>query len=725
MDTINTRIHQKLISDNDLVSDAFINLSEVVTGNLLFDLFSEKRARSSMFALSAVLEYYGIRKKINLADTVTDPLDQINNVIRPEGIMQRQVSLTTEWYKDAFGAMIGTLTDDTVVALIPAKGGYCWVNSITGEKVSISRKNSDRVNPDAICFYAPLPEGRLTFRQLVAHIRRSVTVADIVKIAVFSFLVTLLSMITPAITQYIYSQLAPQYSLTPLLITFVLLVSASTSVFVLNIGKSICLSALNIKTDASISSALMMRVLNLPAPFFRKMPSGEVHARIESASDLCSTLLNTVLSGVLTILMSLIYLIQIFSFTPSLVLPAVIAMAVMLIFTLTATLVQAGVVRRQMKYYADESSFLFSTLNGIQRIRLSGAENRFFGKWAEKDVENAMLQYHPPFVIRYYAPITMLISMLSTALLYYIAYKNMVPGAQYLAFNASYGLLSGAFLSLNGLAMSAARIKPVLEFIRPILEERSEINRQQKTITHLSGSIEINQVTFTYKTGSTPILNRFSLKVAPGEYVAIVGHSGSGKSTLLRLLLGFEKPQQGNISYDSIDISAIDSKSLRQHIGCVMQNAGLFTGSIRSNLSITAPYATEEDLWEAAEIAGIAEDIRRMPMGMDTMVTEGMGSVSGGQKQRLIIARAIVSKPEILFLDEATSALDNNTQKIVTDSLAALHCTRVVIAHRLSTVQNCDRIVMIGEGRILESGTYDELMEKNGAFAAMVRRQQI
>ena len=725
MDTTNARIHQKLISDADLVSDAFIGLSEVVTGNLLFDLFSEKRARSSMFALSAVLEYYGIRKKIRLPDTVTDPLDQINCAIGPEGIMQRQVSLTAEWYKDAFGAMIGTLKDDTVVALIPAKGGYCWVNSVTGEKVRINRKNADRVSPDAICFYAPLQEGKLTLRQLASHIRRSITAADLVKVAVFSLFVTLLSMIAPAITQYIYSQLAPQSSLLPLVITFILLVSASVSVFILNTGKSICLSALNIKTDATVSSALMMRVLNLPASFFRKMPSGEIHARVESASDLCSTLLNTALSGVLTIVMSLIYLVQIFSFTPSLVYPALLAMAVMLIFTLTATFVQAGVLRRHMKYNADESSFLFAMLNGIQRVRLSGAEDRFFGKWAEKYTENAKLQYHPPFLVRYYAPITMLISMLSTALLYYIAYKNKTPSAQYLAFNASYGLLSGAFLSLNGLAMSAAKIKPVLDFIRPILEERPEIHHQQKTVTHLSGSIEVNQVTFAYKPGSAPILNRFSLKVAPGEYVAVVGRSGSGKSTLLRLLLGFEKPQQGSVSYDSIDISSIDPKSLRQHIGCVMQNAGLFTGSVRSNLAITAPHATEEDLWAAAEMAGIAEDIRRMPMGMNTMIMEGTGSISGGQKQRLIIARAIVSKPDILFLDEATSALDNNTQKVVTDSLSSLHCTRVVIAHRLSTVKNCDRIVMIGEGRILESGTYDELMEKNGAFAAMVRRQQI
>ena len=215
------------------------------------------------------------------------------------------------------------------------------------------------------------------------------------------------------------------------------------------------------------------------------------------------------------------------------------------------------------------------------------------------------------------------------------------------------------------------------------------------------------------------------MKIKKGEYVAVVGPSGCGKSTLIRLLLGFEKPERGGIFYDMKNIDQIDIKSLRRHIGCVMQDGGLFNDSIYANIALSAPTLTMEEAWEAAEAASIADDIRAMPMGMHTMISEGQGGISGGQKQRLMIARAVAPKPSVLIFDEATSALDNITQKRVTEALDSLNCTRIVIAHRLSTIKGCDRILYMDHGRILEEGTYDELIEKGGLFADMVSRQQV
>lgn len=724
MDKTNAQIHERLIADEDVFSDAFVSLSEVLTNDLLFDLFSDKWAQSSMHALDAILKYYGFRQEIIVPDTVKDPLDRLDYVIKPLGIMQRQVTLEKEWYKSAFGAFLGILDDDTVIALIPCSGGYQWVNSVTGEKVKINRTNADRIRPEAICFYNPLPEGKLTINDLLVRIKRAITGRDVIRLVLCTAAVTLLGMIAPAVTQYIYSQLAVQPEMLPLIITFFLLASATASVHLVSIVKSICLSSLSIKTDVSVSSAVMMRVLNLPVNFFKTLPAGEIHARVESVTNLCSTIIDAVLSSGLTVIMSLVYLIQIFHYSPALVWPALLNIVALTVFCIIVVSVQNRVLRRQMTLSAAENGFTFAMLNGMQKIRLAGAERRFFAQWAGHYRKNAEIQYAPPFIIRYNGPINLLITMLGAALLYYVAFSNRIGTAEYLAFNASYGLLSGAFFSLIDVAMQAASIKPTLEFIQPILDECPEVNHQQQTVTQLSGSIEVNQITFGYDPAA-PILDRFSLKINPGEYVAIVGKSGCGKSTLLRLLLGFEKPQQGSISYDHVDISSIDPKTLRRHIGCVMQNAGLFSGSIRSNISISAPEATEEDIWRAAELAGIADDIRKMPMGMNTIIMEGSGTISGGQRQRIIIARAIVTQPDILFLDEATSALDNYTQKIVTDSLTSLHCTRVVIAHRLSTVRDCDRIIMIGNGGIIENGTYEELMEKDGEFAEMVRRQQI
>ena len=275
------------------------------------------------------------------------------------------------------------------------------------------------------------------------------------------------------------------------------------------------------------------------------------------------------------------------------------------------------------------------------------------------------------------------------------------------------------------MAASFAQIKPMMEMIKPILQTVPEISENKQVVTKLSGGIELNNISFRYNERMPMVIDNLSLKIRPGQYVAIVGKTGCGKSTLMRLMLGFETPQKGAIYFDNKDISTLDLKSLRHHIGTVMQNSKLFQGDIYSNITISAPWLTLDDAWQAAEMSGIAEDIRNMPMEMHTVISEGSGGISGGQKQRLIIARAIAPKPKVLMFDEATSALDNITQKIVSDSLNSLKCTRIVIAHRLSTIKQCDRIIVLDEGKIIEDGKYDELIEKNGFFAELVARQRL
>jgi ABC-type bacteriocin/lantibiotic exporter with double-glycine peptidase domain len=261
--------------------------------------------------------------------------------------------------------------------------------------------------------------------------------------------------------------------------------------------------------------------------------------------------------------------------------------------------------------------------------------------------------------------------------------------------------------------------------IKPVLEEKPESSSGRKIVTSLSGDIEVSKLSFKYGKESPTVLDNISLKVKKGEYLAIVGKTGCGKSTLMRLLLGFENPDKGAIYYSGRDLSTLDLRSVRQKIGVVMQNGSLFPGDIFSNIIITSPWKTMDDAWEAARMAGIEDDIKAMPMGMHTMISEGAGGISGGQKQRLMIARAIIGKPQILFFDEATSALDNITQNHVAESIAKLHSTRVVIAHRLSTIKHCDRIVVIDEGKIAEEGTYDELMGLKGQFYELAIRQVV
>ena len=317
------------------------------------------------------------------------------------------------------------------------------------------------------------------------------------------------------------------------------------------------------------------------------------------------------------------------------------------------------------------------------------------------------------------------VSLIGTIILYYEAVRTNVSVADYYAFHTAYGMVSGAFMALAGIALNAALLKPIYEMVTPILETVPEVSEGKQVLTKLSGGIEINNVSFRYNENMPMVLDDLSLKIRSGQYVAIVGRTGCGKSTLMRLLLGFERPDKGAIYYDGKDMNTIDLKSLRRKVGVVMQDGKLFQGDVYSNIVISAPWLTLDDAWEAAELAGIAEDIRHMPMGMNTLISEGSGGISGGQRQRLMIARAIAPKPKILMFDEATSALDNLTQKRVSESLEALKCTRIVIAHRLSTIRQCDRIIVLDQGKIIEDGTYQELIDRGGFFAELVARQQL
>ncbi len=280
-------------------------------------------------------------------------------------------------------------------------------------------------------------------------------------------------------------------------------------------------------------------------------------------------------------------------------------------------------------------------------------------------------------------------------------------------------------MSFASIALTVANIKPILDMAKPILDAEPEVSEGKQVITRLSGGIELSNVSFRYTDSMPLVVDNLSLKIRPGQYVAIVGATGCGKSTLMRIMLGFETPQKGAVYYDGKDLSSIDLKSLRRKIGVVMQNGKLFSGDVFSNITISAPWLTLDDAWAAAELSGIADDIRAMPMGMHTIISEGSGGISGGQRQRLMIARAIAPGPKILMFDEATSALDNLTQKKVSESLEGLKCTRIVIAHRLSTIKQCDSIIFLEKGKIAEEGTFDELIAKNGKFAELVARQRL
>jgi NHLM bacteriocin system ABC transporter ATP-binding protein len=719
------QLRTRLKTDDDVFSNAFADISEVIIGKGILAKLEENEARNAKDAIDEILHYYHVPGEED--DGVERSLeDRLEYVLRPHGIMQREVELKEDWYRDAVGAFLGKTRDGRIIALIPRGfSGYDYLDHATGKRVRVTRKTARNIEPDAICFYRPLPLRPLKMRDLPAFISRSLSVSDYLYIVLLTLLVSLVSIITPQAVKYIYAEVVFADSIQPLAAIFVILIGVSLATTLLNIVKGLMLARVKTKTDAAARTASIMRIISLPADFFKNFSSGELSQRVQYINLLCNAIVDGILSTGLTAVISVIYIGQIFTFAPALVVPAAVVMLSMLTLSIATMIVQMRVTKKKMEYQAQESGILYSFLTGIQKIKLSGSEKRAFAKWTKIYKKNAELVYNAPLFLRLNSVFSLAVSLAGTFLVYYRSIAAGVSVDNYMAFASSYALLSAAFLALSQIAVSAASIRPIFEIIRPILEAAPEIMSGKRSVSRLSGGIELSNVGFRYGEGMPMILEDVSLKINAGEYVAIVGKSGSGKSTLLRLLLGFERPQKGAIYYDGIDMKKIDPKSLRRNIGCVMQNGKLFPGSIYANIVISAPHLTMDDAWKAAEMAGIAEDIRQMPMGMHTLISEGTGGISGGQRQRIIIARAIAPKPKVLFLDEATSALDNITQKIVSESLDSLKCTRIIIAHRLSTIRQCDRILMVEDGKIVEDGAYDELMRNKGRFAALVERQQL
>ena len=556
-------------------------------------------------------------------------------------------------------------------------------------------------------------------------ILQSLSVSDFVLIALATFAVSLIGMFSPKLNNLLFSEVLPSGNVRLLVALAVFMVSVSVSAMLITAVKGMITARIDTKLSVSVEAATMMRVMSLPAGFFKEYSSGDLASRAMQINALCNMLVSTVLTTGLTSVFSLIYISQIFIYAPALVVPALLIILVTLVFSVVSSMLQMRHGKREMELDGKESGMTYSLISGVQKIKLAGAEKRAFARWGNLYAQRAKLEYDPPMFLKINSVISLAISLVGTLVMYASAVGSGVSVADYYAFSTAYGMVSGAFSSLAGIALTVAQIKPILEIVKPFFDTVPEIAEEKQVLTRLSGGIELNNVSFRYNENMPLVVDDLSLKIRPGQYVAIVGKTGCGKSTLMRLLLGFEKPQKGAIYYDGRDIERIDLKSLRRRIGVVIQNGKLFQGDIYSNIVISAPWLTVKDAWEAAELAGIADDIRKMPMGMNTLISEGSGGISGGQRQRLMIARAIAPKPKILMFDEATSALDNLTQKKVSESLDSLKCTRIVIAHRLSRIKQCDRILVLDRGKIVEDGSYNSLIEKGGYFAELVARQRL
>ena len=718
------QIRQAKKNDQDVFEEAILRMASVVLGKNAGEMNDSRIVTKE--TIDEILKFYHY-KPVEIPDMITDPDEQLEYCLRPHGIMRRKVELKKGWYKDSYGPLMAFRNeDDMPVALFPKSvSGYWYKDPETGKRITINKKNQGEFAEDAICFYRPLPLRKLDTSDLFVFMKSCFSVSDWVLLLAMAGVFTAVGMMMPYITRLLTGFVLRSGKNAILIGTAVFILSVIISKELVNAVYGLAVTRMQSKASLSIESAVMMRLLNLPAEFFRQYTAGELASRFQAITQLCQLMIGNVLSMGLTAVFSLAYMYQVFHYASGLLLPALLIILMTVVINLMAANKQQKVTAKVMEQQAKTSGISYALICGIQKVKLAGAEKRAFARWANEYAKQTDTNYNAPLLILISSALTRAVTLIGTIVLYYFAVKTNVEPSKYIAFNSAFGMITGAFASLAGVTLMVAQIKPIVDMIKPILVAEPESADNKMMVNTISGGIELSNVYFRYKENMPYVVDGMSLKIMPGEYIAIVGTTGCGKSTLMRLLLGFETPERGAIYYDGKDMSKLDLKSLRRRIGAVTQDGGLFQGSIYSNITISAPQLTQDEAWKAAEIAGIADDIRNMPMGMHSMISEGQGGISGGQKQRLMIARAIAPKPNLLMFDEATSALDNKTQKQVSEALDKMKCTRIVIAHRLSTIKNCDRILMLDKGKIIEDGTYDELIAMNGRFAELVERQRL
>ncbi|MFD4261152.1 NHLP bacteriocin export ABC transporter permease/ATPase subunit [Streptomyces sp. NPDC058534] len=657
--------------------------------------------------------------------TESERLDQVERVALASRVRTRGVRLENGWWRDDVGPLVGHRTlSGAPVALLWRRGGYVAVHPGTGRETPVEKANAEEFEPRAVMFYRPLPERRLSPLRLLRFCLQG-TRRDLTGLLLAGLVTVALGALVPVATGKVLGEFVPkaQTGLIAQVCLAVMLSSVVAAAFMLM--QNLTILRLEGRIEATLQPAVWDRLLRLPTKFFTERSTGELASAAMGISAIRRLLAGvgpTVTQSVTVGAMNLGLLLW---YSVPMALAAIGMLVVVAGVFLALGLWQVRWQRRLVKLTNKLNNQAFQTLRGLPKLRVAAAENYAYAAWAERFAHSRELQQRAGRIKNLNAVLGAVYLPLCTLLMFMLLAgpaRGSMSAAEFLTFNASVTMLLTSVTQLTGSFVSAVAALPLFEEIRPVLDATPEVRTASTRPGPLSGGIEARRLSFRYTDDGPLVLDDVSFEVRPGEFVAVVGPSGCGKSTLLRLLIGFDRPLSGSVLYDGQDLAALDQSAVRRQCGVVLQHAQPFTGSILDVICGTEPYTPEEAM-AAAEMAGLAEDIKRMPMGLHTIVSGG-GAVSGGQRQRLMIAQALIRRPRILFFDEATSALDNETQRTVIESTKALNATRIVIAHRLSTVLDADRVIVMEDGKVAQQGPPAQLLaDTGGRLHELVRRQ--
>ncbi len=670
---------------------------------------------------------------------------RLDAMIDEVGLRARRVLLRDRWWRRDNGPLIGLRrADAAAVALLPLGGRrYLLWDPATKQETPVDEAVADELSATAWMLYrampdtAPGPFGLLRF-SLTGGGRLGL------RLVLASLVGAILGLGVPLATGVLVEAVIPASATDQIGMLAIGLAAAAFGTGAVGVVRAIMLLQLESRLDLNSQPALFDRLLRLHASFFKGFAAGDLADRAMGVQEMRRALTGNTLAALFAGLLSLVNLAVMLGCSAPLAAIGLLIAMVQAGAGGALALVQLRRERRLAERRGKAESFVLQCISGVSKLKVAAACDRAFALWAQLfgTQREAFLQVQRARVMQ--DVVLSVLLPLGTAVLFLVAAGlalHVPPPAPsldggltppvppsgfglgaWVAFSAAFGQLTTGLASVVHAATDMMGLMPLYERARPLLEARPETAQPREAPGLLTGGIEFSGVTFAYNSDSPPVLQELSFSIRPGEFVAIVGPSGCGKSTIMRLLLGFEEPQSGEILYDGRSLATLDNVALRRQVGVVLQNGRVQPGNLIENIGGGRPIPLEEG-WHAARLAGMEADIKAMPMGMHTVLTDGGSTLSGGQRQRLMIARALARRPRILLLDEATSALDNKTQAIVTNAVAALGLTRIVIAHRLSTIEMVDRVLVLDRGRLIQSGSFEELASTPGLFRELARRQ--
>lgn len=652
-------------------------------------------------------------------------IELLESIIEASGIRMREINLIENWQMNDCGPLLGFRRENAdPIALIRENGKYYLVDSKLKTKQMVDEQITKSLSETAYQFYKTLPDVPLNWRHLFFFVFGDLK-KDIKNILILQLYAGLLALLIPIVTGLIFENIIPNADKRQLGQLTILLVLTTLVSIAFGLVQSFALMRIRFKSNVNMQAAVWDRVLKLPLPFFRQFISGDLANRARGIDTIQQFLTSTTITSILSGTFSILSLFLMFYYDVWLSLAATVLGIIAVVISLLFNRIQLKYQRPLLDLQGKISGIVFQLLTSINKLRVAHSEKQAFAHWAKFFSKKNILFKNAQMNVITFGIFYPFFVALSTIVLYSIvvARGNNLSFGHFVAFNAAFGQFMSAILSMASIVNSSLMIAPLYERVKPILLATPEIGNMGVNPGPLKGNINVQNVTFRYQKDSIIALENVSLEIEEGAFVALVGPTGSGKSTLFRLLLGFEEIEKDKIFYDSHDLISLNKKAVRKQMGVVSQNSMLLPGSIYENITNFSPCLILTEAENAAKLMQILDEIQTMPMGMHTLISEGSRNISVGQRQRILLARAIIHQPKILLLDEATSSLDNVTQALIYEQLETLKMTKIVAAHRLSTIKKADRIYVLEHGMIVQQGNYAELIKKPGLFAEMAKRQ--